>query len=198
MTHSPADIQDVLVCMTGDTVNDIAGREAFERIRADLATYEFDRSGFITLPPSGSAQRSDLAPGENCAIGHTGATVSGADAGSDGPITDKPPIDKDRAGDITALTNEVMAHFMKNRIGFSHNKSVSKTIPQVINYLSAKGYFSPTSHAAELEKVRDELREVLAFYKSGDEKKTPTETGRIIGYEECIKAITAIIEKKGA
>lgn len=49
MTHTPADIQDVLDCMTGDTVNDIAGLEAFERILADLATHEFDRDAIAKV-----------------------------------------------------------------------------------------------------------------------------------------------------
>jgi len=52
----------------------------------------------------------------------------------------------------------------------------------------------------EIEKALAEGEEVLRFYKAGDDKKTPTEIGRIIGYEECLcpfkKALRAMQERQ--
>ena len=41
----------------------------------------------------------------------------------------------------------------------------------------------------EIDDAVKELEEVLAFYKSGNDEKSPSETGRIIGYEECIRVL---------
>lgn len=73
--------------------------------------------------------------------------------------------------DVEGLKNECMAHFMKHRIGYTHNKSVAKTIPPLIDYLHAQGHLSP---AAQTHKLIETGENINSKSESNADIKTPT------------------------